>query len=480
MPYPAYVPTRLVSIGGAVGIENAQLLMVKVVIRSTKSLVWQATGYRFERVGYEGTSELGQEIVIQLPRTDVQGWRDSATNQLIDVSAAGSYTHRYTAEVSFTDDNGVTRGSPISLGPFTVPAGSGTMDLDNAITVGTVAGDQVLIPNTWGQAITDAAAIAADAQAQIGQMNSLLDQYGAFGELVYVDAGTNLNYPRPNTQKKVKWFYQANPGQRPANMRLGDYADRTSIEAKAFEFNQIPGYGGDYDLTSLAALSANAVASPLPDISGYGRDLAQVSGTSVTSAPVYEPAGFGSNSPAVYFPSRSALAWNPGPTITTPPNLLVTGVARFRDVGTAANETLNTFGGQGAGRFSVGRVGAYAADGTNAQKMQIATNDGTGVIQSAVGDFRGRLRIIALWTPTRQRLWVNGVLVIDNTTTATPLVELASFRLGIVTTTSDTGLVRAMVDGRVRKFVWAALPDSAWLTATQLGNINTKLATLAA
>lgn len=168
MPYPAYVPTRLVSIGGAMGIENSQLLKVKVTIRSNKSLVWEATGYRFERVGYEGVSALGQELVIELPRTDVAGWRDPLLNSIIDIAVPNSFTHRYTAEVSFIDAAGVTRGSSVTIGPFVVPAGVATLDLDKSMPVGSVAGDTVTIPDLWGDLVQQAqdAALAAQAAAE--------------------------------------------------------------------------------------------------------------------------------------------------------------------------------------------------------------------------------------------------------------------------------------------------------------------------
>jgi hypothetical protein len=161
--YPSYIPVRTVTLGGAMGLETASPLRVKTTIRASRSLVWDETGYRFERVGFDGVSEPGQEIALLLPRTNSQGWRDPVTNTLIGITRVDQFTHTYTAEVSFLDATGVARGQAISIGPFTVPGGAEPLDLDKLLPTTTVAGERVSIPDTWGAAVRDAQAAAEEA-----------------------------------------------------------------------------------------------------------------------------------------------------------------------------------------------------------------------------------------------------------------------------------------------------------------------------
>lgn len=168
MPFPEYIPTRPVSVGGAMVLESSDLLKVRVTITASKSLVWDATGYRFEKLKVSSTSELGSEVLMNLPRTDVQGWRDPAVNAVIDVSAEGSFTHRYTALVEFLDAGDRSLGiRPVTLGPFTVPAGEGTIDLDKTVPASTVSGELVMVPDLWGQLVAAAEAAALEAQAAL-------------------------------------------------------------------------------------------------------------------------------------------------------------------------------------------------------------------------------------------------------------------------------------------------------------------------
>ena len=168
MAFPEYIPVRPVSIGGARVLESSDLLKVRVTINASKSLVWDATGYRFEKLKVVSTSELGSEIVISLPRTDVQGWRDPAVNAVIDVTEPGSFTHRYTATVEFLDAADRPIGvRPVTLGPFTVPDGEGVIDLDKTVPVSSVSGELVMIPDLWGQLVVQAEAAAVEAKGAV-------------------------------------------------------------------------------------------------------------------------------------------------------------------------------------------------------------------------------------------------------------------------------------------------------------------------
>lgn len=165
MVFPDYVTTRAVTAGGAFTLESADLLKVRLTVTASKSLVRDSNGVRFERRPLTDTSELGSEVSIKLPVTDQAGWRDAGTGQLIDVSAPDSFTHKYTALLELIDDQGrVLAGSQVRLGPFVVPTGDLTpIDLDKTIPTSTVAGEQVAVPDLWGQLVAAAAEYAEQA-----------------------------------------------------------------------------------------------------------------------------------------------------------------------------------------------------------------------------------------------------------------------------------------------------------------------------
>lgn len=151
MAFPSFVKTRTISLGGAVGLENGQPLSISAVVNSTKGLIWNDTGYRFEQMGVSAASSEGAEVRVTLPVTDQQGWRDPVTNSIIDVSAPGSYTHMYvlTAQVG---------SSPrISIGPFALPTGDGSdIDLDTMLPASTSVGNYVSVPDMWSARVTEA------------------------------------------------------------------------------------------------------------------------------------------------------------------------------------------------------------------------------------------------------------------------------------------------------------------------------------
>ncbi len=164
MPFPAYVPTRQVTLGGAQALETSDPLVIKATIKASRSLVWDATGYRFESARVDvASTEAGTELTMLVPRTDVVGWRDSRLNALIDISAPGSYTHAYTLEVQFYLGGNMVSSDVI--GPFTVPGGDGALDLDKVIPAGSTSGQAVSIPDAWSDAV-EAAQQAANGAAQ--------------------------------------------------------------------------------------------------------------------------------------------------------------------------------------------------------------------------------------------------------------------------------------------------------------------------
>ena len=164
MAFPEYIPTRTVSVGGAFALETGDPLAVSFSLESTRSLIWSSTGFRFESTGASAQAEIvGGEALLELPRTDLAGWRDASTGAAIDTSAPGSYSHQYHGTLS-------VGGRTYAIAPFALPAGSGVVDLDVLVSAPGVDGGQVSIPDLWSAqvAAAEAAALAAAASAASG------------------------------------------------------------------------------------------------------------------------------------------------------------------------------------------------------------------------------------------------------------------------------------------------------------------------
>lgn len=181
MAYPAYIPTRIVTLGGAASLESSMPLRVTVQIKASRSLVWGATGYRFEATGTTVTGESnGSEVSLPLPLTDLSGWRDAVTGAIIDTSSPDSFSHTYTATAQIGE-------KAYAYGPFVVPAGSEPIDIDLTVPAGTVAGGAVSISNSWsasilaaeegaeaaGPAVLQTQAAAAEAAASAAQAQAI-------------------------------------------------------------------------------------------------------------------------------------------------------------------------------------------------------------------------------------------------------------------------------------------------------------------
>lgn len=159
MPFPPSIKTRTVTLGGAMTMENAEPLSLRVTVLASRSLVWNESGYWFKDFGVTTLAAAGGEVMFTLPATDLQGWRDPVANELVDVSALGSYSHTYTAYVQVGEE-----GAPVVVGPFIVPTGDGSpVDLDTMLPAITVAGDQIAIPDSWSAQVAAAQKEAAEA-----------------------------------------------------------------------------------------------------------------------------------------------------------------------------------------------------------------------------------------------------------------------------------------------------------------------------
>ena len=180
MAFPSFVLTRQVTIGGAMTLVGAENIVLSAVIESSRGLIWDATGYRFEKFKESFTSTPGGEISVTLPRTDVAGWRayipDNAPNSsLIDVSVSGSFTHTYTAKVNFLSADGKSLGvSELTIGPFPLPNGDGSpVDLDRMMPGLTVSGTPITLPDILASIAASATAAAGSATAAAASLAAM-------------------------------------------------------------------------------------------------------------------------------------------------------------------------------------------------------------------------------------------------------------------------------------------------------------------
>lgn len=147
MAFPVNVATRSVSFGGAVSIEAGTPLTVRVVTEASRSLIKASSGYRLESMEDTKESTAGEEIVLELPVTDQNGWIDAVARQAI-VVGTDQHSHLYTSKVSIY--NGNARVAEYVYENYPVPSGSGTLDGDTMLLADPAQpGILVAIPDTW-------------------------------------------------------------------------------------------------------------------------------------------------------------------------------------------------------------------------------------------------------------------------------------------------------------------------------------------
>ena len=197
MSWPEGVPTRRVTIGKAYSIERGENLGVRLHVRSdTGSLVWAATGERLVRIAATADGGQGSPASLVLPCTDATGWKYESGFD-VDVSAEGSFTHRYLAEVSALDTGRrIIEGSTVKFA-FVLPQGDDPIDLGLAFESGTIAGDALRVPIEWAEnfagttdAMERAEAAAAAAEAVAAQPDGIRDN-AVRAEAAAVDAGAS-------------------------------------------------------------------------------------------------------------------------------------------------------------------------------------------------------------------------------------------------------------------------------------------------
>ena len=135
MAYPSYIPTRVVTIGDAIELLTSDAVGLRLTLRASRSLVWAATSLRLENTPEDYYGSAGSVINVQLPCTNVQGYCDGRTGDIIDVSAEGSFTHTYSGLLVVVNGADVPIGKPYSIGPFTLPQGAGPVKLDSLMAL---------------------------------------------------------------------------------------------------------------------------------------------------------------------------------------------------------------------------------------------------------------------------------------------------------------------------------------------------------
>ncbi|WP_134739992.1 SGNH/GDSL hydrolase family protein [Nocardioides sp. 503] len=165
MPFPAGITTRLVTLGPGTTMEAGDALGVKATVKSSRDLVWAATGTAVRSVEKTYENEAGLELEFPLPVTDQAGWL--LNGAIVDVTE-GKQSHYYIIGLEFYAE-GVSRPvSTATLGPFSIPEGDGSpIDADKLIPATTQGGATISLPDSWSEAVALAQAAAVEAAAKL-------------------------------------------------------------------------------------------------------------------------------------------------------------------------------------------------------------------------------------------------------------------------------------------------------------------------
>ena len=154
MPFPAEILRRNATVGGETALESGESLILQATVKASRGLIWRTTGWHYQTVEKVYTSDEGAELTIPLVCTDLAGpWGlDDDSGTVLDMSAPGSYSHRYTIKLTVLKsvDGRLSKVGERTYTNVTVPTGDGSpIDLDTLLPVGTQAGGVVLVPDTW-------------------------------------------------------------------------------------------------------------------------------------------------------------------------------------------------------------------------------------------------------------------------------------------------------------------------------------------
>ena len=120
MSYPLGVVTRTITVGDSITVESGTDLTVRATLRSSRGLVWIATGERaVSAPEVRESAAAGEALAFTPPVTDQAGWRDLASGALIDVSTPNAHTHTYS--ITLVTLRGTRQIDRRVIGPFPPP-----------------------------------------------------------------------------------------------------------------------------------------------------------------------------------------------------------------------------------------------------------------------------------------------------------------------------------------------------------------------
>lgn len=241
MSYPPGITLRPVTIGGATTLESGEQLSLVAEVKSSRSLMWGATGWQFHAVPRTIKGNDGEELSFSLPVTDLTGWRllDNP-GSAIDVSTPGSYTHMYTIKLTTLQG-----GRPVAVrtvGPFVLPAEDlSPVDLDLMLPVGTQAGGVVQVPDTWDAKVAAAEAVTAAITPAGLVLTSATDAEAQRAALAVVERSAALapslprqRHPRPTVWTAFQSGHGWTTGGAGATWNLSDSTDPLATHAASF------------------------------------------------------------------------------------------------------------------------------------------------------------------------------------------------------------------------------------------------------
>lgn len=123
-PYPPYVPLRTIVWGRSLQMETTRPLRIETRTSASRALVWRETAEGFFPAGEVRTPPTGEEAVIEVPNTYLDGWVDPATGDPVDPTKGP--THTYTTQVRVLDGDSLV--DEYEVGPYVVPAGTTPLD----------------------------------------------------------------------------------------------------------------------------------------------------------------------------------------------------------------------------------------------------------------------------------------------------------------------------------------------------------------
>jgi hypothetical protein len=266
--------------------------------------------------------------------------------------------------------------------------------------------------------------VEGPAQAQLLDLiSSQLGGYQLSKALQFVELlkGSDINEPRPVTPTGAPW-----PGKivwiseigRPTNMIVGhDIFAPISDDVEQWSPKNEEGI---VVWANPRRLTADGAFTALPDSGPAGRDMASWTQLGSTTSPEADLDGL-NGTPAMSFPSRSGLSVNF--TISNPTCVVTVVSARFGAAPSSSTpQTLYSLGGSDTGKYSIQRTQAgpwaFSVDGITAYNF---------------GQSDGNLHIFTtVTTKTKARVYIDGILALEQDIAFETLPSVSSFRLAFV------------------------------------------------